>query len=79
MASTSRCLRASLHQGPFSWTMEDDLVPWSNFHGPIFSKNQFTQPLGHSLGVNQMLTKRNDHAPKVDVLIYLIYVQKGQF
>ena len=35
-------------------------------HGryPISLKNQLRKPLGPLLGVNQMWTKRNDHAPK---------------
>ena len=34
-------------------------LSWSNF-----LKNQFTKPLGPSLGLSRMWTKRNDHAPK---------------
>jgi hypothetical protein len=54
---------------------------WSNMHGPIYflRNNQFTKLLGPALGVNWMWTKRNDHAPRVNVPICLIYVQKGQF
>ena len=36
-------------------------LPWSDF-----LKYQFTKPLGPSLGVNQMWTKRNNHTPKSD-------------
>jgi hypothetical protein len=35
------------------------------FHGPTSYKLNFTEPLGPSLGVNQMWTRRrNDRAPK---------------
>ena len=30
-----------------------------------FLKNQFTKPLGSSLGGNQMWTQRDGHAPKI--------------
>ena len=63
MASGLRNLRAGLHHGPWSRTMEDGLFSWSDFMVWIL-KNPFTKPLGPSLGVNQMWTKRNDHAPK---------------
>ena len=52
------------------------------FHGHIFiiqflSKIAFLKPLGHSLGVYQMWTKRSDHAPKSGCAIFfLIFVQK---
>jgi hypothetical protein len=49
--------------------MKDGFLPWSNFHGPIFvkiNKNQFTKPLGPSLGVNRVWTKRNNYAPKIE-------------
>ena len=50
-------------------------------HGPtsIVRFNQFTKPLGPDLGVNRMWMRRNDHAPKVNVLIFFYYVQKGSF
>ena len=49
-------------------------LPWSNS-----LKTQFTKPLGPSLGVNQMRTKRNDHAPKSECADFLeIYAQKRQ-
>ena len=77
-------LRASLHHGPWSWTMEDGLFPWSSLMVNIlcsdFLKNQFTKPLGLSLGVNRMWSKKNDHAPKSECVDYLkIYAQKGHF
>jgi hypothetical protein len=52
-------IRAGLHHGPWSRTMDNGIFPWSNF-----LKIQFPKPLAPSLGVNQMWTKRNDHAPK---------------
>jgi hypothetical protein len=60
------------------WTMKSDHGRWPfsmvPLGGPtsmvLSSKNQFTKPLGPSLGVNRMWTKRNDHAPKVNVLIF---------
>ena len=53
--------------------MDHEVGPWKMAfsHGPTsmvqFLKNQFTEPLGPSLGVNQMWTKRNDRAPCVDL------------
>jgi hypothetical protein len=44
---------------PFPWSGLLVQLPWSGFQ-----KDQFTKPLGPSLGVNQMWTKRSDHAPK---------------
>ena len=54
------------------WTMKSNHGRWLfsvvRLHGPIsvvrFFRNQFTKPLGPSLGVNQMWTMRSDHAPK---------------
>jgi hypothetical protein len=61
-------LRAGLHHEPWRQTMEGGLFPWSDLVVQLpwsaFLKNQFTKPSGPSLGVNQMWTKRNDHAPK---------------
>ena len=48
---------------PFFMVQLEVQLPWS-----IFSWKQFTKPLGLSLGVNRMWTKKNDHAQKVDVL-----------
>ena len=68
-----------LHHGPwkmafFQWS---DLMvqhPWSNF-----LRNQFTKPLGSSLGVNQMWIKRSEMTMRqqVNVLIFVICVWKG--
>ena len=64
--------------GPWKMVFFHDLTWWVDFHGPISKpkKNQFTKPLGPSLGVNRMWTKRCDHAPKT--LLCLIYVQKRE-
>jgi hypothetical protein len=35
--------------------------------------------LGPSLGVNQMWTKKNDHAPKNEGADFIIHAQKGHF
>ena len=43
---------------PFPWSNLMVQLSWSDF-----LKNQFTKPLGPSLIVNRMWTKRNDHAP----------------
>jgi hypothetical protein len=61
------------------WTMKSDHerwpFPWFNFF-----KNQITKPLGLSLGVNRMWTKRNDHTPTSECAkFFLIYVQKEKF
>ena len=69
-------LRACLHHGPWSWTMEDKFfhgqLPWSNFF-----KKKFTKSLGTTLGV---MTKRNDHAPKSECAkLFLICAQNWQF
>ena len=48
-------------------------------YGPIsfLFLNQFTKPLGPSLGVNRMWTKRNDHAPKNECASFLLkYMSK---
>ena len=45
-----------------------------------FLRNQFMRPLGPSLGVNPMWTKRNDHAPKSECAdLFFIYAQKINF
>ena len=69
-------------EGPFTpWTMKSDHGRWpfSMVQLPWFDflKNQLTKSLGPSLGVNQMWTKRNDHAPKSEcVLMFLIYISQ---
>ena len=67
-------LRPVYHHEPWSWTMEDGYVPWSDS-----LNNQSTKPLGPSLGVYRMGTERNDHAPnnECDELFLLIYAQKS--
>ena len=61
-------VRTGLHQVPWSQTIEVGLISWADFMVQFawshFLINQFTKPLGLSLGVNQMWTKKNDHAPK---------------
>ena len=51
-------------------------LSWSNF-----LTNQFTKPLGPSLGVNWMWTKRNDHVPKNGCVgfCFLCMSKKGSF
>ena len=77
-------LRASLHHGPWSRTLEDGLFAWFDLMVQLpwsdFLKNQFTKPLGPSLGVNWIWIKRNDHAPKSECVdLFFFNVQKGQF
>ena len=53
-------------------------LPWSD----LLKTNQFTKPLGPSLDVNRMWTKRNDHAPKsecANLNFYFNIYQKGHF
>jgi len=54
--------------------------PWrTNFHGSFKRKRKKRGSLGPSLGVNRMWIKRNDHVPKVNVLIFLNICSKGHF
>jgi len=46
-------------------------LPWSDF-----LKKSIYKAFGPSLALNQMWTKRNDHAPKSECADFLIYVQK---
>jgi hypothetical protein len=48
-----------MDDGLFMWSDLMVQLPWSDSF-----KNQFTNILGPSLGVNQMWTERNDHAPE---------------
>ena len=56
--------------------MDHEVGPWKMaiFHGSsswyVFLKKNYIKSLGSSLGVNWMWTKRNDHAPKSNVLIF---------
>jgi hypothetical protein len=50
-------------------------LPWFNFLIPVYKA---FGSLTRCNFVNWMWTKRNDHAPKVSVLIFLIYIQKWQ-
>ena len=73
-------LRATLHHGPRSKTMEDGIFPWSDFMVQLpwfdFLRNQFTKPLGPSLGLHPMWTKRNDRASTNECDDFLIYAPK---
>ena len=62
----------------------DSMVPtwWSNIYGTISWQNRFTKPLCPPplIGVNRTWTERNDCAPKVNVLIFFLYMPKrGSF
>ena len=50
--------------GPCKMVVFHGLTSWSNIHWSDFLKKSITKPLGPSLGVNRMWTKRNDHATK---------------
>jgi hypothetical protein len=63
------------------YTMDHEVGPWMmaffmvRLDGPTFmvrvlEKIKFTKSLSPSLGVNRVWTKRNDHAPKMNVLIF---------
>ena len=62
MASFPFMLRASLHRGPWSRTMEDGLFPWSDYMVWLswsdFLKNQFTKLLGLHLGVKFIVDQK---------------------
>ena len=65
------------------YVMDHEVGPWKMafFHGPtsivqFLKKIKVTKPLGPSLGVNQMWTKRNGHAPKSECAIFLIICPK---
>ena len=68
---TSCTMKSNHEKCPFPWSNLTVQHPWSHF-----LKNQFTKSLCPSLGVNQMWTERNDHASKVNVLIFSIYIPK---
>jgi hypothetical protein len=57
--------------GLFLWPDFMVQLPWSNFF-----KNKIEKSLGPSLGVKKMWIKRNDHAPKMNLWIFLIYAQE---
>ena len=61
--------------------MEDGIFPFSDLMVQLSWSDslqiQFTKPLGSSIGVNQMSTKGNDHAPKSECAeILILYAQK---
>ena len=78
--------RSPKDEGP-GYTMDHEVIPVkiAFLHGPTFRvrfliKYKFTKPLGPSVGVNQIWTKRNDHAPKNEcVVLKKIYVPKRKF
>ena len=59
--------------GPWKMVLFYGLTWWSNFHGPNLKTNNLQRL---TLGVNQLWTKRNDHAPKNELAIFLKYVPK---
>ena len=70
--------------------MDHEVGPWKmaflngRLHGPTsmvrLLKELVLKALGPSLGVNQMWTKKNDHAPKREwVDVFLINAQEEQF
>ena len=61
--------------GPWKMAFINGPSSWSNFY---FLEIGF-ESLGPSLGVNQMWTKKNDHAPKVNMLFFLIHAQNSNF
>jgi hypothetical protein len=60
--------------------MEEGISQWSKFMVRLLKKIVL-KALGSSLGVNQLWTKKNDHAPKNDCgdFYFFIYAQKGHF
>jgi hypothetical protein len=76
-------LKANLHYGPWSQTMKEGLFQWSKFMVQLpwsdFSKFLFWKPCPPSLSVKQMWTKKIAHALKMNVPIFFIHAQKGQF
>jgi hypothetical protein len=73
----SLATRFGLHHG-------HEVGPWKMafYHGPTsmvrFKINQFTKPWGPSLGLNQVWTKRNDHAPKSECAHYFSICPKRE-
>jgi hypothetical protein len=62
-----------MKDGPFPWSDFMVQLSWLDF----LIINKFTKPLGPSLGVDRMWTKRNDHAPKMNVLdFFKMYMPK---
>ena len=62
--------------------MDHEVVPCQRafFHGLISKKKAFFKPFGPWLSINQMWTKRSDHALESGCAnSFLIYVQKGHF
>jgi hypothetical protein len=65
--------------------VDHEVGPWkvASFHGPTsmvdFLENQFTKPLGPSLGVIECGPRGMKMHQNMNVLIFLIYVKKKQF
>ena len=57
---------------------KDGLFQWSKFMVRLLKKLDF-KALGPSLGVNRVLIKKNDQAPKNDCVDFLAHAQKWQF
>jgi hypothetical protein len=60
--------------------MEEGISQWSKFMVRLLKKIVL-KALGSSLGVNQLWTKKNDHAPKNDCgdLFFIYMPEKGIF
>ena len=54
---------------PFPWSDLMVQLPWSDF----LRKNNLQSLWGPSLGVNQMWSKRNNHAPKSECVFFLFF------
>ena len=62
-----------------SRTMEDVLFQWSEFMVQLLNR-LVLKVLGPSLGVNQIWTKKNDHAAKNECAGFFLYMfKKGSF
>ena len=57
-------MRIEFMNGDHVYTMDHEFGPWKRafFNGPIRLPKKLVW--GPSLGVNQLWTKKNDHAPK---------------
>ena len=65
--------------GPWKMAFSHGPTRWSIIHGPISIKKKINlQSLwSPSIGVTRMWTKRIDHAPKVNVLIFQYMPRTG--
>ena len=71
-------LRAGLHHGPWSRTMEDGLFPWSNFKVQFLKINIY-EAFGPLISVKWIWTKRNDHLPKSECVDLFNICPKNAF